>query len=510
MLLAADFEWFREGWLVRATDVMYLWIVVPLLVFAGIYFSLRTGFVQFRRFGAGAKLSLGSKDYAIDDPQDDSDEGISGFGAFCVGLAARTGTGNIAGIAVALVLGGPGAIFWMWIVAALSMASSVIENTLGQIYKEPVADGSFRGGPAFYIERGLKSKGWSKAFGVLFILTVGVAFIMVQANTITDAISGAVKVDARTVAVPMALLTAWIIFRGVKGVANILEAVTPWVAGGYIAFGLTVVFLNVNEVPHMMNVIMQSAFGVGPAAAGISGAFLAAVMNGARRGLFSNEAGQGQAPNTAGSATTPHPVDQGHVQSFGVFICTFVICSLSAFVVLLAAGDAYQPGTKGGLNGAQLVSAAAGNQFGSAGEVFIVIALFLFGYTTIIGNYSLTEGNVTNILGFGPTGVTVFRWIVIAAILIGSVLALDTVWAIGDVFMAALTLINLVAIIKLFPVARVAIRDWDRQRSAGERPIFVADTLPTQIPGDVWAIAGGQNTLQQPDDDQQPTPYVVS
>lgn len=489
-------EWFPRGWLAPFTDVVYLWILVPLLVGAGIYFSARTGFVQLRRFGSSAKLSLNSPDFA-DPNRAEDDDSISGFGAFCAGLAARTGTGNIAGIGVALVLGGPGAMFWMWVVALLSMGSSVVENTLGQLYKVPAEDGTFRGGPAFYIERGLGSKAWAKVFAVLFVVTVGLAFVMIQANTITDAISGAAHIDPKVIAVPLAALSGLIVLRGVRRVTKLLEVVTPWVAGGYIVFGLMVVFANLPRVPEMFGTIVQAAFGIGPAVAGLAGALMAAIINGARRGLFSNEAGQGQAPNAAATASTPHPVDQGLSQSFGVFVCTFIICTLSAFIVLLGApAGAYQPGSSEGLVGAQLVSAAGQGAFGEWGGVFIVVALFLFGYTTVLGNYSLTEGNMLS-LGAGKRGLFWWRIVFVVAILVGSLLALETVWAIGDIFMAAITLINLIALIRLFPMVKPLLQDWEAQFRAGKRPVFdiTQVELPREVPGDVWLKPGGQNTL---------------
>ncbi|MBP2191476.1 alanine/glycine:cation symporter family protein [Nocardia goodfellowii] len=487
-LLAADFEWFRHDWLTGWSDIVYLWIVAPLLIAAGAYFTVRTRGVQFRRFASAARLSMRTGLFAEDHDSARPDaQTISGFAAFCVGLAARTGTGNIAGMAVALVVGGPGAILWMWVVAALSMACSVVENTLAQIYKEPLADGSFRGGPAFYLEKGLGAERAARVFAVLFLLAVGFAFVMVQANTITDAIRGATQVDARTIAVPMAAGTAWIIFRGASHASRFLSTVTPWIAGAYIVFGLTVLFLNIGRLPEVLRLIVQSAFGVGPMAAGLAGGMMIAVTTGARRGLFSNEAGMGMSPNAAGSATGPHPADQGFVQAFGVFISTYVICTLSALVILLAAGGAYQPGQETGLNGAQLVGVAAGNQFGAAGEVFIVLALFLFGYQSIIANYTMCEGNITNIFGWGARRLFAFRGLLIAAILAGSVLALETVWAIGDIFVATMAVINLTAIVLLFGQARAAILDWDAQCRARHRPRFVESTLPRPVPGAVWS-----------------------
>ncbi|MFF2555000.1 alanine/glycine:cation symporter family protein [Nocardia sp. NPDC058058] len=483
-MVAADFEWFRHDWLIGLADIAYLWVVAPLLIATGVVFTIRTRAVQVRRFIAGAQLSL-SMGVFTKQEQAQAHTGISGFAAFCVGLAARTGTGNVAGMAVALVVGGPGAIFWMWVVAVLSMGCAVVENTLGQIYKQPMPDGSFRGGPAFYLERGLGAVRLGQLFAALFVIAVGFAFVMVQANTIADAISGVASVDPRTVAVPMAALTAWVIFRGAAGTSRFLGAIAPWVAGAYIVFGLTVLFLNISGIPHVLKLIVQSAFGVGPAAAGLAGGMLIAVTTGVRRGLFSNEAGMGMSPNAAATATSPHPADQGMAQAFGVFISTYVICTLSALVVLLAAGAAYQPGVEGGLNGAQLVSVAAGNQFGAAGTVFIVAALFMFGFNSIIANYTMCEGNVTNVFGWTGRGVLALRALILAAILIGAVLALDVVWAIGDIVVAAMAIINLAAILLLFSRARTAIDDWDRQYRAGKRPVFTEQTLPHDL-STVW------------------------
>jgi AGCS family alanine or glycine:cation symporter len=337
----------------------------------------------------------------------------------------------------------------------------------------------------------------ARVFAVLFLLAVGFAFVMVQANTITDAISGATQVDARVVAVPMAACTAWIIFRGASHASRFLGTITPWVAGAYIVFGLTVLFVNIGQLPHVLRLVVESAFGVGPMAAGLAGGMMIAVTTGARRGLFSNEAGMGMSPNAAGSATGPHPADQGFVQAFGVFISTYVICTLSALVILLAAGAAYMPGQEDGLNGAQLVGVAAGNQFGAAGKVFIVLALFLFGYQSIIANYTMCEGNITSIFGWGARRLFAFRALLITAILIGSVLTLETVWAVGDLFVAAMAIINLAAIVALFSQARAAIADWDNQCRANQRPTFHEGTLPRPVPGQVWSVAGGHNPLRE-------------
>lgn len=285
------------------SHVLWSYVLIYLLLGGGLYFSIRTRFVQFRHVGDMLATLRGSREGA--------EGGISSFQAFCVGLSSRVGTGNITGVAIALTLGGPGAIFWMWVVALVGMATAFIEATLAQLYKVRDDDGSFRGGPAFYIERGLGSRAWGVVFAVLLIFTFGIAFSMVQANTIADVLKNGHTVDIHVTAAILVVLAAPVLFGGLRRVARVSEVVLPVMAAVYLLLALLMIVLNIGALPGVIGDIVGSAFGIGSAAAGITGGVAAALLNGVKRGLFSNEAGMGSAPNMAAAATTSHPPSRG-------------------------------------------------------------------------------------------------------------------------------------------------------------------------------------------------------
>jgi AGCS family alanine or glycine:cation symporter len=464
------------------SDFLWTYVLVYVLLGVGLYFGIRTRFVQVRMFGRMVAQIASSRG--------GSEGGISSFQAFCVGLASRVGTGNIAGVAIALTLGGPGAIFWMWVVALVGMATALIEATLAQIFKLPASDGSFRGGPAFYIERGLGSRRGGIVFAVLLIFTFGIAFNMVQANTIADVLAGGHGVDARWSALLLMALTAPVVFGGVRRIARVAEFMLPAMALAYVLLALVIIAMNITQVGDVLVTIFTAAFGVGQAAAGLTGGLAAALLNGAKRGLFSNEAGMGSAPNAAATATTSHPVKQGLIQSLGVFVDTIIVCSATAFIILFAGSDVYVPGET--TEGASLTQAAVANELGSGTTWMMTILVFVFAFSSVLGNYSYAEVNLAYMRA-RPVTVVAFRVLVVAIVGAGSLLELEAVWALADVAMGLMALVNLVALVLLARWALGALRDFERQVKAGVDPVFRTvgnRDLPRDLPDSVWASEG--------------------
>lgn len=457
------------------SNVLWTYVLVYVLVAAGIYFSVRTRFVQIRYFGRMIGQLRSSRT---------GGDGITSFQAFCIGLASRVGTGNIAGVAIALTLGGPGAVFWMWVVALLGMATALIEATLGQIFKVRAGDGSFRGGPAFYIERGLGSRAGGIVFAVLLVFTFGIAFNMVQANAISDVLYGAHEISPAWTSVGLLVLSAPVLFGGLRRVARVAEVVLPVLALAYVLLALTVVMLNITHLPHVFSEIVGGAFGARELAGGFTGGIAAAMLNGVKRGLFSNEAGMGSAPNVAATATVSHPVKQGLIQSLGVFVDTMIVCSATAFIILVS--GVYDPGNSG-MAGATLTQSAVAANLGSWTIVLMTVLVFVFAYSSVLGNYVYAEVNLFY-LGARTHVITAFRVVVLGAVALGALSKLDLVWAVADVAMGLMALVNLVAIVLLGKWAFAALQDFHRQAAAGADPVFVATDagLPGVLPGDIW------------------------
>ena len=461
-----------------ANRVLYTYVLVYLLVAAGVYFTIRTRFVQFRYF----KRMLGQLRHSRT-----AADGISSFQAFCVGLASRVGTGNIAGVAIALTVGGPGAIFWMWVVALIGMATALIEATLGQIFKVRSADGSFRGGPAFYIERGLGSRPAGMLFAVLLVFTFGFAFNMVQANAIADVLNQTYEIEQRYTTIGLLILAAPVLFGGVRRVAKVAEVVLPLMALAYVGLTLVIVALNISAVPQVLGQIIGGAFGITEMAGGFTGGIAAAMLNGVKRGLFSNEAGMGSAPNVAATATVTHPVKQGLIQSLGVFVDTIVICSATAFLILVSGPEIYDPSTPTKMAGASLTQAAVAASLGTWTTWLMTVLVFVFAFSSVLGNYVYAEINLF-FLGAKYRAINVFRVLVLIAIGIGALARLDAVWGLADISMGLMAMVNLVAIVLLGRWAFAALRDYQNQVSAGRDPVFIAAEagLPGQLPGDIW------------------------
>jgi AGCS family alanine or glycine:cation symporter len=453
-----------------------LWgsVLIYVLLGAGVYFSVRTRLVQVRLFGHLWAVVLGSRRGA--------EGGISSFQAFCVGLASRVGTGNIAGVAIALTVGGPGAIFWMWCVAVLGMATAFVEATLAQIFKVPMPDGTFRGGPAYYIQRGLNFRPGGVVFSLLLIFTFGIAFNGVQANTIADVLSGAHTVPTWLTGLILAVLAAPVLFGGLRGVARVAEILLPLMALAYILLGVAIIIMNLGNVPHALVLIVESAFGVAPVAGGIAGGLL----TGVKRGLFSNEAGMGSAPNTAATATVGHPATQGLVQSLGVFVDTMIICTMTALIILVS--GLYDPAQPNAIGGAALTQAAVTANFGDAGRWIMTVIVFAFAFSSVLGNYAYADANLT-FLGASPRVFTVFRMVALLAVFGGSLAELPLVWALADVAMGLMTMVNIAAVVLLARWALGALADYEAGRAAGKPPLFVATGnhyLPGRLESDVW------------------------
>lgn len=474
-------EAFQEAVIDPLSNVLYSYVLIYVLLGAGIYFTVRTRVVQVRLFAVMVRVVGGSKD--------DAKDGISSFQAFAVGLASRVGTGNIAGVAVALTLGGPGAIFWMWMVALVGMATAFVEATLGQMFKVRSDDGSFRGGPAYYIQRGLGSRRWGVVFAILLIFAFGFAFNMVQANTIADVLAATGDVSPAWTAVLLMILVAPILYGGVRRIATFAGNVLPYMAGIYLLLALVIVLLNLDAVPGVFRQIIDGAFGLDEALAGTAGGVLAAVLNGVKRGLFSNEAGMGSAPNAAATATVSHPAKQGLVQSLGVFVDTILVCSATAFIILVAGPSVYQPGVTSEAAGASLTQAAVAAELGAWTAWPMTILVFVFAFSSVLGNYSYAEGNLT-FLGVKGRALTALRTLVLASVGIGALATLTTAWALADVAMALMALVNLVAIVLLARWAFGALRDYESMRRRGVDEQFVGvgnPHLPGDLPGDIWA-----------------------
>ncbi|MCQ4348479.1 alanine:cation symporter family protein [Pseudomonas stutzeri] len=453
-------------------------VLIWLLVGVGLYFSLRLGALQFRHFGHVFSVLRGSR-------RSDA-AGISSFQALCTSLAARVGTGNIAGVAVAITLGGPGAIFWMWVIALVGMATAFVEATLAQLFKIRDDQGQFRGGPAYYMERGLGARWMGVLFSVFLIIAFGFVFNSVQANTISGAMQGAFGVDTWISGTVVVLLTGLIVFGGLRSIARFSELAVPFMALAYLSMALFVILTNLGELPGVLATIVKSAFGLEEAAAGGLGA---AILNGFKRGLFSNEAGMGSAPNAAASATPhpPHPASQGYVQMAGVFIDTLLICTASAAIILLSGVPV------GEAQGAQLVQNALSAEVGGWARYFLAVVILFFAFTSIVANYFYAENCLVFLEHNHPAGLLVFRLLVLAMVMFGALASLPFVWSLADVSMGLMAITNLIAILLLSGLAFRLAADYDRQRRSGRLPTFDVRDYPEireRIAPGIWEPGG--------------------
>lgn len=457
------------------SDLLYTYILIILLLGTGIYFTIRTRFVQFRLFRESIRVVMEPKD---------GEEGLSSFQALMVSTASRVGTGNIAGISTAICLGGPGAVFWMWITALLGSASAFIESTLAQIYKKRANDGSCYGGPAYYIQAALKKRWLGAVFAVFLILTYMVGFNMVASFNITDSFRAYGFFHETTTPLVIGGILAVIfcicVFGGSRQISRITGILVPLMGIFYLAVALFIVITHFELIPRMFVDIFTNAFDFRAIFGGFTGS---CVLQGIKRGLFSNEAGVGSAPNAAASASVSHPVKQGLVQMLSAFIDTLLICSATAFM-LLCSGIA----PSDSLKGMPWVQAAAAKSLGSFGTTFITIALFLFAFTTLIGNYFYAEMGLRFLCDRHPDRRLLIPFRLFAAIVVfgGALMEFSVAWSTADVIMGLLALINLPVIILLGGPAIHCLQDYISQKKQGQNPVFKAADIHLKNKTDFW------------------------
>ncbi|MCK7428263.1 alanine/glycine:cation symporter family protein [Enterobacter chengduensis] len=444
-------------------EVLWGSIMIYLLLGAGLWFTLRSGFIQFRyirKFGRSLKNSV--------TPQPG---GLTSFQALCTSLAARLGSGNLAGVALAISAGGPGAVFWMWVTALLGMATSFAESSLAQLYKEKDKSGQFRGGPAWYMARGLGMRWMGILFSLFLLLAYGLIFNTVQANSVAHALSYAFSCPEWLAGLVLALVVLLTISAGLKGIAHLMQWLVPIMALLWVVASLFVAALHIDLVPGVMATIVKSAFGWREVASGALGyTFSQALMAGFQRGMFSNEAGMGSTPNAAAAAASwpPHPAAQGIVQMIGVFTDTIIICSASAMILLLAGPVPHSSGTAG----IQLLQQALVNLTGGWGAGFVSLILTLFAFSSIVVNYLYAENNLIFLKLDSRAAIGTLRLGVILMVIAGSLLSMPLVWQLADIIMALMAITNLTAILLLSPVVSLIARDYLRQRKLGVPPVF--------------------------------------
>ncbi|SUT92499.1 alanine/glycine:cation symporter family protein [Actinobacillus lignieresii] len=446
-------------WIVNTIDGPLWDITILILLGTGLFFTITTGFVQLRLLPRSLREMWGGR----------SAEGksLTPFQAFTTGLASRVGVGNIGGVATAIALGGPGAVFWMWVTALMGMSSAFAESSLAQLYKTRDPNGMFRGGPAYYITRGLKFKPMAIAFAITLIFTFGFAFNAVQSNSIVAATSKAWEWDGQYIGLILVIVTGIIISGGVKLIGQVSAKIVPMMALFYLIIAVIILGMNIERVPAVFGLIIDSAFDFSAAAGGMFGALVSKTMlMGIKRGLFSNEAGMGSAPNSAATSDAKHPASQGLIQMLGVFVDTMVVCTCTAIIILMS--DNYGSDT---LKGVELTQTALQYHLGEFGVHFLAFILLLFCYTSIIGNYAYAETNIRYIKN-KPWFVWAFRAVVLFFVYFGAVRDGGIVWAFADTVMASMAVINLIGILILAPIVWRLLKDYVRQVKAGQEPVF--------------------------------------
>ena len=463
-------------WLLTWGDNLWTWAVLPVVVGLGIYFTVRSGVVQFRMIPEMFR-TLTDKT-----PQTESGEpqSISAFQAFTISAASRVGVGNIAGVGTAIAVGGPGAVFWMWMMAFVGGAASFIESSLAQLFKVRDTD-SFRGGPAYYMERGLKARWLGVWFAAILIVCFPFAFSSLQANTISATVTSSVGGDVPwlpwAIGVGTALLTGLVVFGGVRRIASVTQLLVPIMALAYLLLGLLVVALHLDRVGPVFVEIFTSAWGFNEV---VGAAFGYIILTGVKRGMFSNEAGLGSAPNAGASAAVTHPVKQGLVQTLGVYFDTFLVCSITAFIILVTVPD-----LAGAERGIGLTQDALVGTLGEWSNIALSIIIFLLAFSSIIGNYYYGESNIEFITKRRSV-LTAYRVLVVGAVLAGSVGGADLIWNFADGVMGLMALTNLIAIALLSGIAFRLLKDYTSQRREGRDPVFTRALLPDVTGIECW------------------------
>ncbi|MCF9046759.1 alanine/glycine:cation symporter family protein [Acinetobacter nectaris] len=483
------------GWINHLNDPLWDFLIIFLLS-VGIIYTIATGGVQIRMFLESIRVMKGSRN----ENEGEKRQGLTPFQAFVTGLASRVGVGNIGGVAIAIAIGGPGAIFWMWVTALVGMSSAFVESTLAQLFKiRDPKDKRFRGGPAYYITNGLKSKSFGIIFALAMILAYGFVFNSVQANAMIDASSHAWGWDKYNISIPLGSSSfpiSWVglalvfligiaIFGGINRIARFAELFVPLKAGLYLGVAFYIAIINYEQLPHLFGLIFTKAFQFDAAAGGFFGSMVSmALMQGVKRGLFSNEAGMGSAPNAAAASDVPHPVNQGLVQMLGVFVDTFIVCTSTAMIILIS--GAY---TEKGFIGVQLTQRALESQLGPWGGDLLAFLLFLFCYSAILGNYAYAEGNMQFIKNNRKV-MLIFRILVLCMVYFGAITSVPLVWAMADLSMGIMATLNLAAILLLMPFVMVLLKDYRKQQKAGIKdPIFKLDDHPElkkKVKSDIW------------------------
>lgn len=455
----------------QLNDALWSYLLMGALVLCGLWFTWKTRGVQFQMISEMLRM-LADTPPAKDQHSDKerSMKHISSFQAFAVSVATRVGTGNLAGVATAIAIGGPGSVFWMWVIALLGSATAFVESTLGQLFKQRHAE-SFIGGPAYYIQKGLHLRWMAVLFAVLITLTFGLAYNSIQSNTICGAMHEAFGWNPAVVGIVLTTMALIIVFGGIHRIANVSSVLVPVMAIGYFLLVVVIIVMNIQSVPHVLKIIVSDAFGLRQSAGGMIGA---AIMNGVKRGLFSNEAGEGSAPNVAATATVSHPVKQGLIQALGVFTDTLLVCSCTAFVILIS--GLYEVPE---LNGIALTQSALQSEIGNWGPTFIAVAIFLFAFSSIIGNYYYGEANI-RFMTSSRAVLTLYRLLSGGVlVMFGALASLEVVWNLGDLFMALLTACNLIAIVCLGKYAFRLLDDYREQKRRGIKdPVFHRSLLP--------------------------------
>ncbi|OUO87219.1 amino acid carrier protein [Gordonibacter urolithinfaciens] len=500
-----DFNEWLVGFTGELSGFLYTYILLLLLVVVGVYFTIRTKAVQLR-YLKDMFSQLTEKKHV------QGERSISSFQALMVSTASRVGTGNIAGVATAIATGGPGAVFWMGLMAIIGAASAFVESTLAQIWKVRGKEGEFRGGPAYYIEQALGKRWLGVLFAVLLILCFAFGFNGLQAFNATSSLEYyipdyATNGTAIACGIVLAVMTAFVIFGGAKRISVITSIIVPIMAVGYIGIAVWTTIANIGELPKVFGMVLASAFDFQAIFGGFAGSV---VMLGIKRGLYSNEAGMGSAPNAAATASVSHPCKQGLVQSLSVYIDTLLICTCSAMMVLVF--YVQDPEAAAALNGMPLVQMAVNNSVGEVGIHFITFAIFAFAFSSLIGNYFYAENNLRFIKGNSRALLFVFRIVCLGVIFYGAVNSFDLAWNLADIFMGFMAMVNLVAILLLGKWALKVLDDYTAQRKAGKDPVFVADRIPGLPKTECWHTETvedfGKPPVQEYLDEQIEVEYV--
>ncbi len=449
--------------------------LIALCLGAGLYFSIRTRFMQVRGLGEMLRLMAHSEKSA---------SGVSAFQALAMSLSGRVGIGNIAGVATAIAYGGPGAVFWMWMVAFLGASTAYVESTLAQIYKERDEQGQYRGGPAYYIEKAMNQKGYAWTFAIATVIATGLLLPGVQANGIAASLNTAWGVTPAVTAGGLVLALAVIIYGGVRRIARFAELVVPFMAGAYILVAFAIMFSNLSKVPEVFGLIIGSAFGANAAFGAVLGL---AIEWGVKRGIYSNEAGQGTGPHPAAAAEVAHPAQQGYVQAFSIYVDTLMVCSATAFMILSTglynvihpAGGMITDALPGVSPGPGYAQAAVESIIPGYGAGFVAIAILFFAFTTIVAYYYMAETNIAyiNRKVHRPWMTQVLRVGLLLAVGYGTVRSAETAWALGDIGVGLMAWLNVIAILILQKPALIALKDYEAQKKAGQSPVFDPDAL---------------------------------